>query len=360
MTRQTLFTVGFLFFYTLQWLAASEARSEAIGGETLYERYCALCHGTHGDGYAADNATKLNGQGFLATATDQLIHTAIARGRWRTPMAAYSQQFGGPLTDEQIQMIVEHIRGWQTIPSISLSEAPAVGDSERGAMVFAKHCADCHGRLAQGTEQAQSLNQRSFLTHASDAFLRHAIENGRDGTPMPAFGDQLESQQIEDMIVFLRRFETERDVVPAFMQPPSLAEIELMRHADGPKADFRLRDGRFVSSAQVRDAIDAESRIILLDARTTSDWLIKRLPGAVPAPYYDIDPILERLPTDDTWIIAYCGCPHAASGLVVDRLREFGLMNTAILDEGVFHWIDQGYPTEEGPVNRTAGDDHHL
>ena len=66
------------------------------------------------------------------------------------------------------------------------------------------------------------------------------------------------------------------------------------------------------------------SRLIVLDARPTSDWLIERVPGAVPVPYYDIAPIVERLPRDGTWIVAYCACPHAASDFVVDNLREQG------------------------------------
>jgi hypothetical protein len=34
-----------------------------------------------------------------------------------------------------------------------------------------------------------------------------------------------------------------------------------MRHPDGPRPDFTLRDGRFVSAAQVRDAVAAGSRV---------------------------------------------------------------------------------------------------
>jgi len=329
-------------------------QTAASEGAALYDQYCALCHGDEGQGYAADNATRLNGQGFLRTASDDLIAMAIARGRSHTAMAGYSQQFGGPLTDAQIDTLVEYVRHWQTEPSIELPEAPAEGDPERGAVLFGEHCGDCHGRLGQGTEQAQSLNRWTFLAHASDAYLRHAIEHGREGTPMPAFEERLEPQQIDDMIAFLRRFEEEQDVVPEHLRPPSLEDIEVVRHEDGPTPAFELREERFVSAAQVRDAVEAESRLILLDARPTSDWLIERLPGAVPVPYYDIEPILERLPRDGTWIVAYCGCPHAASGQVIDRLREAGIENTAVLDEGVYHWIDEGYPTEEGPLDPSA------
>src|SRR5690606_4306116 len=40
------------------------ARSAQVAeGAQLYARYCALCHGDEGQGYAADNATRLSGDG---------------------------------------------------------------------------------------------------------------------------------------------------------------------------------------------------------------------------------------------------------------------------------------------------------
>ncbi len=55
-----------------------------------------------------------------------------------------------------------------------------------------------------------------------------------------------------------------------------------------------------------------------------------------------------KLPRDGTWILAYCGCPHAASGQVMDSLRAAGFPNTAVIDEGIFEWIRRGYPVTHG------------
>ncbi len=316
----------------------------------IYARYCALCHGPDGEGYASDNATRLRGQGFLRTATDDFLALAIARGRSHTAMAGYLDQFGGPLDEAQIDQLVGFIRGWQEGPPIALDDAPVEGDPEAGSLVYGERCASCHGALAQGGESAMSLNRWTFLSQASDAFLRYAIVHGREGTPMPGFEGTLDAQQIDDVVAFLRRFETEPDVVPRHMAPPSIEAMTLIRSPDGEAPDFTLREERFVPAAQVRDAIAERRRLIVLDARPTSDWLIERIPGAVPVPYYDIAPIIARLPRDGTWIVAYCGCPHAASGQVIDALRAEGFERTAVIDEGVWHWIEQGYPTESGPV----------
>ncbi len=323
--------------------------SAAREGAALYARYCALCHGAEGEGYAADDATRLHGQSFLRTASDEFLRTAIARGRIDTAMAAYSHEHGGPLEDAQIDALVAHLRSWQEGPGIDVSEVEVSGDPERGALLFTEHCSTCHGTLGEGAS-AQSLSAQTFLTTASDGFLRYAIVNGREDTPMPAFGDRLEAQQIDDLVAFLRRMEEEPHAVPRHLAPPTLDAIPLMRHPDGPAPSFTLREERYVPAVQVRDAMERGARLIVLDARPTSDWLRRRLPGAIPVPYYDIAPIIERLPRDGTWIVAYCGCPHAASGAVVDALRAAGFEHTAVLDEGVYHWIDQGYPTETGPA----------
>lgn len=334
--------------------------SNAEGAE-LYGQYCALCHGERGEGYAADNATRLNGPGFLATASDDLLTVAIALGRSGTAMAGYTTERGGPLDEAQIAAVVAHIRSWQDGPAIDVSEVAVSGDAERGAHLFEQHCQSCHGALGDGGGSAQSLNRWAFLSEANDGFLRHAIVHGREGTPMPAFEESLEASQIDDLVVFLRTYEEEPHHLPEYLEPPALEAMTLIRNPDGEAPEFTLREERFVSAVQVRDAIGQGRRMVVLDARATSDWLVQRLPGALPVPYYmvtsddphdpDMAPLAERLPRDGTWIVAYCGCPHAASGAVVDALRELGFDHAIVLDEGVYHWIDQGYPTETGPVS---------
>ena len=58
---------------------------------------------------------------------------------------------------------------------------------------------------------------------------------------------------------------------------------------------------------------------------------------------------LDKLPNDGTWIIAYCACPHHASGVVFDELRRRGYKTSAVLDEGVFAWQHKGYPVVAAP-----------
>jgi len=78
------------------------------------------------------------------------------------------------------------------------------------------------------------------------------------------------------------------------------------------------------------------------DARAPSDWIQFHIPGAISIPYYETAQF-DRIPNDGTWVVAYCGCPHHASGEVVDALRRRNYPNTAVLDEGILLWRRNGY-----------------
>jgi len=319
-------------------------------GAELYGEYCALCHGAEGEGYAADNANALNNQRFLAVATDSFLRQAIAQGRPSTAMSAWSRLRGGPLSGGDIHKIVRFIRSWQDGPDADVHSLRVTGDAQRAAPIYAERCASCHGDEGQG-QSALSLNNPRFLASASDGFLRYSIVHGRPGTPMPAFENSLSTQETDDLVVLIRSWA--REVTSR--TPVGDVQIDysnIVVNPGGEAPEFTLREGRYVASVQVRDALAAGQRIILLDARPTSDWLEEHITGAVPVPFYDMDRLVGELPRDGTHIVAYCGCPHAASGRVVDRLRREGFENTSVLDEGVRHWIDEGYPSTQGQPSR--------
>ena len=79
-------------------------------GKELYDKYCKLCHGAEGKGYAADNAPSLVSKTFLESASDSFIARGIRVGRSNTAMAAYGKSRGGPLDEKQIRSIVAFLR----------------------------------------------------------------------------------------------------------------------------------------------------------------------------------------------------------------------------------------------------------
>lgn len=315
-------------------------------GRALYDKYCKLCHAEEGAGYAADNANALANQDFLSTATDAFLFTAIEQGRPGTAMAAYGEDLGGPLTSADIRLIMTYLRSFQTEKDQAVHKTVVEGDPKAAEPVYAEHCARCHGDRGQGND-AMSLNNPMFLASASDGFIRHAIENGRRDTPMPAFGDQLSASDIDNLTRLIRSWARNVDSTPVTGEiPPAFEQVVV--NPQGPNPDFTLREGRFVAADDVAAALKRGARMVFLDARTPSDWLRSHIPGALPFPYYDTGKLVDSLPKDDTWIISYCACPHAASGKVMDMLRKKGFAKTAVLDEGILVWTARGYPLTFG------------
>jgi mono/diheme cytochrome c family protein len=96
---------------------ALKAREAALvtGGHQLWVLNCGSCHGDRGQGV---DAPALNSQQFLTGINDEQMHRIVAAGITGTAMPAWWNEFGGPLTDEQIAAVVAYVRSWQkTAPS---------------------------------------------------------------------------------------------------------------------------------------------------------------------------------------------------------------------------------------------------
>ena len=316
-------------------------------GHALYLRYCALCHGKRAEGYAADHANALGNADFLAITTDEQLRCAITDGRPGTPMSAWGAPNHGPLDQKQVDRIVAYLRSLARKPFFRVELAPHGGDVARGAVAFQRSCAFCHGARAEGSTRATSLSHPNFQASVTDGYLRYVIVHGRRGTQMGAFGT-LPPQTVDDLIAFIRSTATQPDLPAplAYEPPPGLAQLVINPKGVPPR--FSLRDGRFVPSADVAKALEQKRKIVILDARPTSDWNRIHITGALPFPFYNVDELAKTLPSDGTFIVAYCACPHAASGHVVDELRKRGFANTAVLDEGINFWVSKSYPTAQG------------
>jgi cytochrome c oxidase cbb3-type subunit 3/ubiquinol-cytochrome c reductase cytochrome c subunit len=327
-------------------IAASATPEHVREGKQLYDRYCALCHAPKGRGYAADNANQLANPTFLRTVTDEHLKVAIDRGRPGTPMSAFGSKFGGPLEPRDTERIIAYVRSLDpTGGALAVHEQQVDGDVEHGLDLFRQHCASCHGENGRGGGNALTLDNPTFHTTASAGFIRYAIEQGRPGTSMPEFGTKLSPSDIDALTAAVRSWSRAVPAGPAASALPGLDA--LVQNPDGPRPRFDLREGRYVSAKQLAQALAGKSRIVILDARPLSDWHRGHIPGAHPTPFYDeLEALAGALPRDGTWIVAYCACPHAASGKVMDGLRERGFENTAVLDEGILVWEQRGFPMQ--------------
>ena len=325
----------------------NDSGPEKRNGPGLYARYCALCHGADREGYAADEAPSLRSPELMGSAPGGYLSTAISYGRPGTAMSAFEKTQGGPLSHRDIHTLMDWLIFEAKVDRTPVWDEPVNGDATNGAEVYATHCAECHGDKGQGGS-GTALANRVFMATASDAFIRYSIAKGRTGTPMIAFEDKLTETEINDVVSFLRTRAVGWEATqPELSPPPDPAKAVLNPDADPAK--LTGREDRFVSAESVAEAMNRGERIVLLDARPISDWQQSHIPGALPMPFYDgVGSLLPHLPNDGTPIVAYCACPHAASGRVVDQLKKAGFASARILDEGILVWTGRGYPIAVG------------
>ena len=317
------------------------AYSDTLSAPATYSTLCAHCHGPEATGYAADHAPSLVNPTFLESASDIYLRLSIEQGRPGTSMAAYDRSVGGPLGPAAIGRLVTWIRSHGP-PARELASV-AAGDSTRGQPLYAARCQSCHGDLRRRGD-AVMLANAGFLAVANDAFLRHAILEGRPGTPMVSFRSALSDSEVADIVAYVRTFA--HPLSSSRLHPPTGKE-PLFAYPHGRAPAFTLRDNRFVGVDQVDHALQQRRRLVIVDARPESDWMTTHITGAVSIPHYQLKRLAE-IPKD-AWVVAYCACPHHLSGVVVDSLRARGYPHALVLDEGILEWERRGYPIVAAP-----------
>ena len=313
----------------------------AVASEN-YQKYCVLCHGENREGHKNDHAPSLRAKSLFESGVPHAILRPISYGRQGTAMGGYLDEMGGPMTLDEVWDLTYWLFWQSGAERVKLSENPVAGDINRGEQLYQTNCASCHGVNGEGIS-APALGNQSALAHNKDEFIRYAIEQGRQDTPMLAFDEKLSAADIDNVTAFIRSrasgWKAEKIVLSALPTPD---QYVLNPENDDP--DFTLADDMYVSSEDLFKAIQQKKKMLLLDTRVASVWQRAHIEGAIPFPYYtELEGHLKDLPKD-VQIVGYCSCPRAATEYVVEQLRELGYNKTAVLYEGIFGWMNLGYP----------------
>lgn len=320
---------------------SASADPDTLPAPAMYAALCAHCHGPEATGYAADHAPSLVNPTFLESANDAYLRASIEKGRPGTSMAGYARSIGGPLGPTAIDRLVGWIRSHGPR---AMDLAPVGGgDPARGHPLYASQCQSCHGDAGRRGDDVMLANP-GFLAVASDAFLQHAILQGRPGTPMVSFRDRLNPTEIADIVAYLRSLA--RPLGSSRLPAPT-GEEPLFAYPDGQVPEFTIRDDRFVGVDEVDRALQQRRKLVIVDARPESDWMMTHITSAISIPHYRLKR-LDEIPKD-AWVVAYCACPHHLSGIVVDTLRTRGYPHAFVLDEGILEWERRGYPIVAAP-----------
>ena len=86
-------------------------------GRQLFGASCSQCHGKNATGGAS--APTLNSREFLKNTSDNQIAALVSGGVSGTDMPAWSLDYGGTFTAEQVQQVVTYLRSFEAhAPSI--------------------------------------------------------------------------------------------------------------------------------------------------------------------------------------------------------------------------------------------------
>ncbi|MBI4499340.1 MAG: c-type cytochrome [Chloroflexi bacterium] len=190
-----------LLAYLKSWagLSATSALSgpeQASTGRDLFLRNCTPCHGESGDRVPG---VQLKSQDFLRMRTDRVLRQTIVQGNAKG-MPAWGQTNGGPLSDAQIDAVLQYLtstatpgtsagQGAQAGAPAAPSGAPAPPSPalvSKGKEIFVKTCAACHGETRDKIPTCK-LADKDWLAQKGDAGLVQAITNGKPPM-MPAWG----------------------------------------------------------------------------------------------------------------------------------------------------------------------------
>lgn len=178
-------------------------------GQRLYSQNCAACHGEFGEGgpnpaRAGDIIAPISSSEYLRTRDDPTLRAVINAGQPNFGMSPFGTAYGGPLDDEDIDAIVSYVRSWEANPPVEIPpELPAGTLAIEGSQIYGDVCAQCHGPQGEGGI-GPSLADPAFQAGNTDQSIFDTINLGHPATPMIGWGEILSSEQIRQLVEFIR------------------------------------------------------------------------------------------------------------------------------------------------------------
>ena len=194
---------------------ASKGSGSAAGAQ-LYASNCSSCHGQFGEGglnpaRPDDVIAPISSAEYLKTRDDITLRNIISQGQPNFGMSPFGAANGGPLDDEQLDALVAFIRSWEANPPVELppeiiSSTPNAPSepSLSGSQIYVSVCASCHGETGEGGV-GPALNTAEFQDKYDNQAMFDTISNGHDATSMIAWGEILTSDQISQLVQYVRR-----------------------------------------------------------------------------------------------------------------------------------------------------------
>jgi mono/diheme cytochrome c family protein len=209
-----LVTITLLAFGSQYVSAQTSGNDQVEEGARLYTENCAVCHGPDGQGRVGATLAK----DWPSIRPDLRVKTTIENGIAGSPMPAWGQSNGGPLSESEIDALVAYILTWETggppeiptspayAPRPPITPVPQVeGDPNRGGVLYDENCQVCHGPNGEGRIGARLA--KAWVSTRPDLEVKNTISTGIEGTIMPAWsqsnGGPLTEGEINDLVAFV-------------------------------------------------------------------------------------------------------------------------------------------------------------
>ncbi len=189
----------------------------AFEGQRIFVSHCQLCHGPDGKG-AGPLAENLGLAPSDLTQTirsrsDTILRKIISGegGQTITGRARHNiltdamPNWGEVFSDQQIDALIAYLR------YLSTSKFDMMGDPEKGALLYGKYCAVCHGEEGYGDGVMTEILDLEPLDHTNPVVMNRmtnedmieAILSG-NGEYMPAWEGILEREEVEALVSYIR------------------------------------------------------------------------------------------------------------------------------------------------------------
>ena len=175
---------------------------------TLYSSNCEGCHGANGKN---GPGRILNDSLYLSFIPKGEFKKILIYGRAGTAMPAWAKRQGGPLTDRQLNTLVNGIYSNWAHPfnthgaAMPAYSAPVdTGNPVSGKKLFSRSCFMCHGPGAR----VGLVTSPAYLALVSNQMLRTSIVVGRPDLGMPSYlhlkaGKALTDSDVTDIVAYV-------------------------------------------------------------------------------------------------------------------------------------------------------------
>jgi mono/diheme cytochrome c family protein len=241
-TRTAAVSPALVTLLLLATITCAQDVGDAQQGKLVYDKYCVLCHGEHGDGkgHFSGSTTpvprdfrqgtfkwRTTPSGSLPTDAD--LEKILITGLYGTSMSSLRTT----LTHQQRLEVIAYIKTFsprfaseKPEPPITIPpEPPYTAKSvERGAEVYQKfNCAQCHGDGGEGDGPSADdladdwgnptvpydLTEGHPKCGGTGPDIYRVFIAGLNGTPMPSFADSISPDEAWDLVHFIQSLSPE-------------------------------------------------------------------------------------------------------------------------------------------------------